>query len=386
NLGNIPVDGTGGFTADFNFDGSLDIFLNAHNSGTPFEGRSPILWGPDYTSADFLDHDGYDHHGVFREAGNVYDRTFTAWYYSNVFDSDPYNFTKNGKLTYIGYEPENSYITFSTRSGPDSVVNSSWTDWYEVQNEYANPKSLKWRYVQYRAEFHYSRPCWLPWLERIQLKFWPLDFDLRLYPDSLKTVSKDSYIEYPLTLYYKGDEDDSFWLDLRTPPFGEGWRAELWDTAYIDTIPWNIKLMEVIPQGIDTPFFARIYPAEDAQPGDTNVTIIWTRTLRCSKLRQDSVILYTVVANDGSLEGWIDGPVRLEALAVSDEGVVNYSVPHGQTGNLTVYDPSGRRVYTEPLQGAGQTKWSDADMPLGLYFVRLETPAETLVRKVILTR
>ena len=96
NLRNIPVNGTGGFTADFNFDGYLDICLNAHQSGIPFSGQSPILWGPDYTSATYLDHDGFDHHGVFREPGNVYDRTFSAWYYSSVFDcGQHYNSAKN---------------------------------------------------------------------------------------------------------------------------------------------------------------------------------------------------------------------------------------------------------------------------------------------------
>lgn len=385
NLGNIPVNGTGGFTADFDFDGTLDIFLNAHQSGNPWGNQSPILWGPYYTTATYLEHDGFDHHGVFREAGNVYDRSFTAWYFSNVFNTDPYDFTKNGKFSYVGYEPQGTYITFSTRSGPDSVINSSWTKWYKVENGYANPNSLTYKYVQYRAEFHYSRPCWLPWLERVDIKFYPLDFQLKLYPDSLKTVGKGEYVEYPLILFYKGDENDSFYLDLRSPPFKEDWRIELWDTAHIDTIPWNIKLREVIPQGIDTPFFARIYPAEDAQIGDTNVTLIYTQTRRCSKTMHDSVILYTVVKDVGTYESWIEQPFSFEVPSIGREGWVRFSLPTGEAAKLSVFDASGRRIYANEVSGIGTVKWSEVSMPSGLYFVRLERAQGPIVRKVVLT-
>ena len=147
----------------------------------------------------------------------------------------------------------------------------------KVKNGYANPNSLKWRYVQYRAEFQYPKPADLPWLERIHFKFYPIDFELDFDIDSTKYVSTDSYVDFPLNLYYLGDERDSFHMTLR-PTTKEGWRVELWDTAYIDTIDWHIKLDAVQPQGDDSSFIARIHAPTDAAHNDTNVTILYTKT------------------------------------------------------------------------------------------------------------
>jgi hypothetical protein len=328
-----------------------------------------------------------DHHGVFREPGNIYNREYTAWYDSDVFDcGKSYDFTKNGKLTYIGYEPEMSYIWFYTRSGPDSVVGPGWTKWNKVVNGHADPNSLRWRYVQYRAEFKYPKPTDLPWLERVNIRFYPLDFELLFYPDSVKSASQGSYVDYPLTLFYLGDEDDSFYMALREPPFKEGWRIELWDTAFTDTIPWYIKLREMIPHGVDTNFVARIYPAEDAQVGDTNVTTIYTHTRWCSRDMDDSVSLYTAVVAPGVYESWITQPAQLEVTSIGREGLVRFATPAGGIAQLEVYDASGRRVYTQTVTGAGNIQWSDHATAAGLYFIRIKLPDQTIVRKTVLTR
>jgi len=385
-LGNIPVNGTGGFTADFNYDGYLDIFLNAHSSGNPWSTQSPILWGPDYTTATFLDHDGYDHHGVFREAGNVYDRSFSAWYYSSVFDCGKYyNKAKNAKLTYIGYEPSNSYIDFSLRSGPDSIPDESWTDWDKVSNGYGDPDALRWRYVQYRAEFNYAKPSYLPWLEQVKLLFYLIEFDLILWPDSLKATPASDYVDYFTKLFYLGDERDSFHMTLRAV-HNPDWRIELWDTAYVDTIPWYIKLDAIQPQGDDTAFYVRVYVPEDAQVGDSNVTVIYTKTRRCSHDMQDSVILITKVAAGGVYEGRIERPAALTVNSISNRGIVNFVLPAGEHAHLVVYDPTGRRVYAREVEGSGSVQWSDAATPAGLYFVRLESTQGIISRKIVLTR
>lgn len=385
-LGNIPVNGTGGFTADFDFDGDLDIFLNAHQSGNPFTSQSPILWGPDYTTATYLDHDGFDHHGVFREPGNVYDRTFTAWYFSSIFDcGSAYNSAKNGKLRYIGHEPTGSHISFSVRSGPTEEPGGSWTDWDPVTNGYCDPNALRWRYVQYRAEFHYQRPCWLPWLEWVNFKFYPIDFELELDPDSTKYVTAGNYIDYPLELFYLGDERDSFHIYLR-PSHQEDWRIELWDTAYTDTIPWYFKLDAIQPQGDDTAFVARIYAPSDAVTGDSNVSILWTKTRRCSRDMDDSARIVTYVDESGLLEGRIDLFPALAVTSIGRQGLASYTVPRGDNGRLTVYDAAGRVVFDRRVDGKGNVTWSDASTPSGMYFVRLEHDNGSISRKVALIK
>lgn len=387
NLGNIPVNGTGGFTADFNYDGYLDIFLNAHQSGNPFTGQSPVLWGPNYTTATFLPHQGYDHHGVFREAGNVYDRSFSAWYYSSVFDcGEYYDRPKDGEVTYIGYEPQGSRISFSTRSGPDSVPSEYWTNWYPVENGYADPRSLTWRYVQYRAEFNYARPSWLPWLEEIGWSFRVLDFGLRFWPDSITGTSPSNYADYKCKLWYMGDQRDSFHMNVRENMMQPGWRVEFWDTLYQDTIPHFVKLDENMQSGVDTAFIARIYAPENAAIGDTNTTVVWTRTWYCSKVMKDSVVLKTRVLAPGVLETHVERPVVLNALTVSSKGIVNYSIPSGEKANMFVFDASGRRLYEAVVQGTGSLDWSTSSTPSGLYFVRLVGTQGEIVQKVVLAR
>lgn len=387
NLGNVPVNGTGGFTADFNYDGNLDIFLNAHQSGNPFTGQSPILWGPHYTNVTFLPHQGYDHHGVFREPGNVYDRSFSAWYYSSVFDcGEDYDRPKEGLLDYIGYEPTGSRIAFSMRSGPDSIPDIYWSKWYPVENGYADPRSLTRRYVQYRAEFSYQRPSWLPWLEEIGISFRVLNFGLKLWPDSVTSASPTNYADYKCKLWYMGDNRDSFHLNIREDVLKPDWRIEFWDTLYLDTIPHFIKLDGNMQIGKDTAFIARIFAPQNAIVGDSNITIVWTKTRYCSKDMKDSVMLITRVAAPGVLETRIVQPAHLEASTLSNTGVIKFFIPTGEKAKLVVYDASGRRIYGTQIQGSGQIEWSTPSTASGLYFVRLEGSSETIVKKVVLTK
>jgi hypothetical protein len=69
---------------------------------------------------------------------------------------------------------------------------------------------------------------------------------------------------------------------------------------------------------------------------------------------------------------------------------VNYSLPYSAEVSLTVFDLSGRRV-TELVNGrvdAGwhNVVWDAADMPSGLYFVRLTTAQVNRTAKVMLIR
>jgi len=380
-IGTVPINSSGGFVGDLNFDGFLDIYVNSHIGGS----ASYVLWGPYYNDTVSLPIN-QDHHAVFREPGNIYDRTYSAWYYSSIFDCGSYyDGAKNARLTYVGYEPSFSYIHFSLRSGPDSIPDERWTDWYNVKNGYGNPRSLRWRYVQYRTEFHYMRPCYLPWLEQVHIKFYHIHFDLRLEPDSVKTTSAGSYVDYILNLFYLGDERDSLHISLR-PCFNPEWHIELWDTAYIDTIPWYFKLGANQTQGADTAFYARIYAPEDAQIGDSNITILYTKTWECSEEMRDSVTLLTYVVAPGVYESRIQRPVTLDVSCLGDVGWAEFALPRGEAALLAVYDAAGRLVYTRKVQGSGRVEWSDATTSSGLYFVRLERATETISRKIVLMR
>jgi len=163
-LGEHDYNASGGFIADFNYDGIQDIFVNnmmPHDS-------SYVLWGPDYVRRTGLPAHN-DHHGVFREPGNVYDRSLTAFYTSSVFDAGPESCAVNGISSWVAFEPPLSHVSVSFHTGNTPEPDSTWTEFGTV-NASGGPipgSCLGGRYMQYRVTFSYQRPCYLPYLEKI---------------------------------------------------------------------------------------------------------------------------------------------------------------------------------------------------------------------------
>ncbi|MEO0181618.1 MAG: VCBS repeat-containing protein [candidate division WOR-3 bacterium] len=163
---------TGGFIYDFNGDGKTDIFVNdwSHDS-------SVVYWGVQATGVyDSLQklYIPADHHGGFRECGNVYDRSPTAWYESGVF-SEP-ELQSGATISWVAWDSTEigSELRMYLRTRWDG--SSPWTDWREVSNG-ENVSEFPYfpaRDIQYRAEFRWRNPAWLPWLERVNLVSLPL--------------------------------------------------------------------------------------------------------------------------------------------------------------------------------------------------------------------
>jgi hypothetical protein len=164
-IGRDTFNASGGFVADFNFDGNLDIFVN----NMLWRDSSYILWGPTFTTTTTLPI-SMDHHGVFREPGNIYNRTLTAFYMSSILDAGADSLVAAGTSAWTAYEPPGSLVSVFYRSGSVPVPDSTWTEFYEVPvNGGLIPDSaLYHRYLQYRLVFKYARPCYLPDVEEIQ--------------------------------------------------------------------------------------------------------------------------------------------------------------------------------------------------------------------------
>jgi len=165
-LGTDTLNASGGFIADFNFDGELDIFVNNMVSND----SSYVLWGPDYNVGTGLPVNS-DHHGVFREPGNVYDRSPTASYYSSVYDAGANQHVTSASASWVAFEPPGARVTLAYRSGDTPLPDESeaWTQFFDVGgNGQPIPDSaLGRRYLQYRITFRYARPCYLPDVERV---------------------------------------------------------------------------------------------------------------------------------------------------------------------------------------------------------------------------
>ncbi len=163
----VPAPYTGGFVYDFNGDNKADLFANGGSSS------SYVYWGIQvsgaYDSVQTL-LVNQDHHGGFRECGNVYDRSPTAWYESGVFSST--DLQSEAILSWIAWDSVQigSRVKMYIRTRWDGA--SPWSSWREVSNgELINePPYFPARDIQYRSEFCWVNPAWLPWLERVELQ------------------------------------------------------------------------------------------------------------------------------------------------------------------------------------------------------------------------
>ncbi len=170
-IGDSLFNSSGGFVGDLNNDGYQDVFVN----NMQLNGHSYILWGPYFNAPTALPVNS-DHHGLWREAGNIYTRNFDATYVSSVFDVGPDSAVGGGTCTWLAGEPNGSSVGIEVRSGNTAAPDSTWTVFYPVPmngGRIPDPVVVN-RYLQYRVDFEYGGPCYLPSLEKIAFDLAPI--------------------------------------------------------------------------------------------------------------------------------------------------------------------------------------------------------------------
>jgi hypothetical protein len=170
NIG-VAITATGGLIADFDQDGDLDIFCNNYNPTS----YSHIFWGPDYASYATLPAN-YDHHAMFREIGNVYDRGYSEPYISSVFDAA--ETADWGAVQWEDSLPAGTSISFAVRTGDTPSHDPSWSDWCVLSNGGEVPDSLDSRYVQYMLSFDYTNPAYFPCVFEVRIYYSTAPFTL----------------------------------------------------------------------------------------------------------------------------------------------------------------------------------------------------------------
>jgi len=175
-----------GFVADLNFDGYYDVFVG--NWG--WDGVCYIAWGPDFSTFTSLGAD-YDHHGMFREIGNVYDRGYYEDYISSIFDAG--HKTKWLKLSWHDSLPKGTEISIAVRTGNTPIPDSSWSDWVEVPNGGNIPSGLKSRYIQYKAHMVYTNPAYLPVLWDVKITFTGLEPSVNVENSKIASTALSVY-------------------------------------------------------------------------------------------------------------------------------------------------------------------------------------------------
>jgi hypothetical protein len=185
-----PLYGDGGFVADLNGDGHYDILVNSRSP------QSMIFWGPYYSTSTSLPvYD--DHHALFREIGNTYDRDYYEDYVSSVFDAGA---TADwGTIDWDDDTPAGTSVLFWVRSGSTSVPDGSWTDWFSIGNGDSIPEALSAQYLQYKTRLVYTNPCYLPRLNEVSVTYISaggLVASLRIEPETINLQSHGRFTAF----------------------------------------------------------------------------------------------------------------------------------------------------------------------------------------------
>ncbi|KPK64379.1 hypothetical protein AMJ83_02905 [candidate division WOR_3 bacterium SM23_42] len=160
----IPIEASGGLVADFDNDGDLDIFSNAITPGS----HSYVFWGSEFTTYTELPVNN-DHHGMFREIGNVYDRNYNEPYISSVFDAG--QTSDWGTVEWDDSLPSGASIECCVRTGNTPSYDPTWSDWCMLGNGEPVPDSLNSQYIQYMTSLIYTNPALLPCLYEMSISY-----------------------------------------------------------------------------------------------------------------------------------------------------------------------------------------------------------------------
>ncbi len=181
------ISGSGGFIADLNGDCALDVFVEN------YEGSSQIFWGPGYTSSFTIPTNG-DHHAMFREVGNTYNRQYYEDYSSSIFDAG--TIVDWDRAEWDAETPAGSVLAFYVRTGNTEAPDGSWSDWCQSGYGTPIPDYLNARYVQYRMRLGFSTPACLPNLQEVRIFYYgagTIAANIRIKPETINLKSQGKF-------------------------------------------------------------------------------------------------------------------------------------------------------------------------------------------------
>jgi len=153
--------------------------------------------------------------------------------------------------------------------------------------------------------------------------------------------------------------------------------AEVWEEEtriYYDSLPWSLE-----GDTEDIASFAYFTPDHPA-PYILTIRTVMEPDESDEDDELSKPLIYVGIAEVPTTDHMI-----LEVRSFTDPLCVSYSIPAGQPGTLTLYDPAGRRIERVNVRGSGKVDFNSA-LPSGVYFVRLESADLTITRKAVLLR
>ncbi len=139
--------------------------------------------------------------------------------------------------------------------------------------------------------------------------------------------------------------------------------------VYADTLSWSLPA-----DTEDTVSFKEFKPSDAA-----NYTLTVSTVMTPDESDEDDALSRTLFGTA------VAEPVLSpQSLSLQIEGVlrVSYSLPLGEHGTISLYDPAGRRVESLRVQGEGSVSLKSG-LATGVYFIRLETSHSSAVRKAV---
>ncbi|NLI98300.1 T9SS type A sorting domain-containing protein [bacterium] len=147
--------------------------------------------------------------------------------------------------------------------------------------------------------------------------------------------------------------------------------------VYADTLTWSLTA-----DTEDTVSFKEFKPSDAA-----NYTLTVSTVMTPDESDEDDVMSKTLYGS-GIEEQPIPQALNLDVISLQvGEGVlrVSYSLPLGEQGTISLYDPTGRRSENLRVKGEGKVSFKSG-LASGVYFIRLETEKMSVTKKTLLLR
>lgn len=353
------LEATGGLIADLNGDGHLDIFTNTRTPTT----QSYIFWGPDFNTSTSLP-SVQDHHGHFRQIGNVYNREYYEDYVSSVFDAGAT--TEWYMIEWDAYQPSGTAVLVWVRTGNTPMPDQSWSEWQSVSNGGSIPANLNARYIQYQTRLCFANPCFLPMLEQMTIGYGstaPILADVRIEPEVINLQSHGKFIAF-ITL------NNASAIDISTVVC-EG--APAVSGNALPTRPKYIARFNVDDLIGVTPGPAVLFTVTGQLFDGTNF------------VGYDTVC---VIGHDNAVINITPNPFR-------EKTVITMTCPGSSDISVRIYSVNGALVRdfntASENSGVATITWNKKDnsgrtMPAGVYLFKIQSENTTVTKKVIILK
>lgn len=141
--------------------------------------------------------------------------------------------------------------------------------------------------------------------------------------------------------------------------------------VYADTLSWSLTA-----DTEDTVSFKEFKPSDAA-----NYTLTVSTFMTPDESDEDDAMSKTLYGS-GITETPSPSSLQLEVVALSS---ICFSLPLGEQGTISLYDPSGRRVESKKVTGSGEVRFN-AGLASGVYFVKLENGKSSITKKTVVLR